>query len=240
MRKFLTLAAASAALIAAPAARAATVTIHLDPSIGVIKASTAPSGIPEYTAFFASAVALQGTVTDDNGAVPPAGTIVHLTTITHANEAPAPLADVVTAADGTFSRTFVPKHSFSVLADVARPSDPPVTGLSAAQGRLVLGIGPNIQLTTKLVQRGQPYRIRGLIDIPHPRTAGTMLLRRRAPGQHAYHTIAVQRTTSDGRFRFAVRHRKPGIYRYQITFRPKDRAVWLVSVLRLRVTFRRT
>jgi hypothetical protein len=240
VRTFLILAAASAALVAAPAARAATVAIELDPTIGVTTATTAPSGIPEYTAFFASAVALHGTVTDDNGAVPPAGTIVHLTTITHANEAPAPLADVVTAADGTFSRTFVPKHSFSVIADVARPTDPPVTGLSAAQGRLVLGIGPNIQLTTKLVQRGQPYRIRGLIDIPHPRTAGTLLLKRRSPGQRSYHTIAARRTTSDGRFKFAVRHRKPGTYRYQLIFRPKDGAVWLRSVLKLTVVFRRT
>ena len=202
-------------------------------------ATTAPSGIPQYTAFFANAVDLRGTVTDDNGAVPPAGTIVHLTTITHANEAPARLADVVTAADGTFSRTFVPAHSFSVIADVARPTDPVVTGLSAAQGRLVLGIGPDIQLTTKLVQRGQPYRIRGLIDIPHPRAAGTLLLKRRAPGQKSFRTIAAQRTTSDGRFRFAVRHKRPGTYRYQIIFRPKDGAVWLRSVLKLTVKFSR-
>jgi hypothetical protein len=239
VRKFLIVAAASAALFAAPAARAATVAIQLDPTVGIESATTAPSGIPQYTAFFANAVLLQGTVTDDNGAVPPAGTIVHLTTITHANEAPAKLADVVTAADGTFSRTFVPKHSFSVIADVARPTDPPVTGLSAAEGRLVLGIGPNIQLTTKLVQRGQPYRMRGLIDIPHPRTAGTMLLKRKSPGQKKFHAIAAQRTTSDGRFRFAVRHRKPGVYRYQIIFRPKDGAVWLRSVFNLRVKFSR-
>jgi hypothetical protein len=239
VRKFLIVAAASAALIAAPAARAATVAIQLDPTVGITKATTAPSGIPEYTAFFANAVLLQGTVSDDNGATPPAGTIVHLSTITHGNEAPKPLADVVTAADGSFSRTFVPAHSFSVIADVARPTDPVVTGLSAAQGRLVLGIGPNIQLTTKLVQRGQPYRIRGLIDIPHPRTAGVMLLKRRSPGQKSFHTIAAQRTTSDGRFRFAVRHKKPGVYRYQIIFRPKDGAVWLLSKLNLRVTFTR-
>jgi hypothetical protein len=239
VRKFLIVAAASAALIAAPAARAATVAIQLDPTVGITKATTAPSGIPEYTAFFANAVLLQGTVSDDNGATPPAGTIVHLSTITHANEGPAPLADVVTAADGTFSRTFVPAHSFSVIADVARPTDPVVTGLSAADGRLVLGIGPDIQLTTKLVQRGQPYRIRGLIDIPNPRTAGTMLLKRKAPGQKRFHTLVVQRTKADGRFRFAVRHRKPGTYRYQIIFRPKDSAVWLRSVLNLRVKFSR-
>jgi hypothetical protein len=240
VRKFLILAAAGAALFAAPAARAATVAIELDPTVGVLTATTAPSGIPQYTAFFANAVDLRGTVTDDNGAVPPAGTIVHLTTITHANEAPARLADVVTAADGTFSRTFVPAHSFSVIADVARPTDPVVTGLSAAQGRLVLGIGPDIQLTTKLVQRGQPYRIRGLIDIPHPRAAGTLLLKRRGPGQKSFRTIAAQRTSSDGRFRFAVRHKKPGTYRYQIVFRPRDGAVWLRSVLKLTVKFSRT
>ena len=146
---------------------------------------------------------------------------------------------MVTAADGSFSRTFVPAHSFSVIADVARPSDPVVTGLSPAQGRLVLGIGPNIQLTTKLVQRGQPYRMRGLIDIPHPRSAGTMLLKRRSPGQRSYHTIAAQRTTGDGRFKFAVRHKKPGTYRYQIIFRPKDGAVWLRSVFKLTVKFSR-
>ena len=156
-----------------------------------------------------------------------------------ANEAPARLADVITAADGTFSRTFVPAHSFSVIADVARPTDPVVTGLSAAQGRLVLGIGPDIQLTTKLVQRGQPYRIRGLIDIPHPRSAGTLLLKRRSPGQKSFRTIAAQRTTSDGRFKFAVRHKRPGTYRYQIIFRPKDSAVWLRSVLKLTVKFSR-
>ena len=239
MRKYLILAAASTALFAAPAARAATVAIELDPTVGVRSATTAPSGVPQYTAFFANAVALHGTVTDDNGAVPPAGTIVHLSTITHGNEAPARLADVTTAADGTFSRTFVPAHSFSVIADVARPTDPVVTGLSAAQGRLVLGIGPDIQLTTKLVQRGQPYRIRGLIDIPHPRSAGTLLLKRRSPGQRSFRTIAAQRTTSDGRFKFAVRHKRPGTYRYQIIFRPKDSAVWLRSVLKLTVKFSR-
>jgi hypothetical protein len=236
---FFTAAAASAALIAVPAAQAATVSIQLDPTVGIESASTSPTGVPLYTAFFANAVLLQGTVADDNGAPPPAGTIVHLTTITHANEAPAVLADVVTAADGTFSRTFVPVHSFSVIADVARPTDPAVTGLSAAEGRLVLGIGPNIQLTTKLVQRGQPYRIRGIIDIPSPRTSGKMLLKRRAPHQKAYHTIAVQRTKADGRFRFAVRHRKSGTYRYQIIYQPKDTAVWIVSKLKLTVIFKK-
>ena len=240
MRTFLTVAAASAALIAAPAAaQAATVSIQLDPTVGIEEASTSPSGVPLYTAFFANAVLLQGTVADDNGAAPPAGTIVHLTTITHANEAPAVLADVVTAADGTFSRTFVPAHSFAVIADVARPTDPPVTGLSAAEGRLVLGVGPNIQLTTKLVQRGQPYRIRGIVDIPNPRTSGKMVLKRRSPHQKKFHTIAVQRTTADGRFKFAVRHKKSGTYRYQIIYQPKDTAVWIVSKFNLTVKFRK-
>jgi hypothetical protein len=240
VRKFLTIAAASAALIAAPAAaQAATVSIQLDPTVGIESAATSSTGVPLYTAFFANAVLLEGTVADDNGAVPPAGTIVHLTTITHANEAPAVLADVVTAADGTFSRTFVPAHSFSVIADVARPTDPAVTGLSAAEGRLVLGIGPNIQLTTKLVQRGQPYRIRGIIDIPNPRSSGTMLLKRRAPHQKTFHTIAVRRTKADGRFAFAVRHRKSGSYVYQIIYRPKDTAVWLRSKLTLTVKFKK-
>ena len=170
---------------------------------------------------------LRGTVLDDNGAAPPAGTIVHLGTITHANEAAKPLADVVTLADGSFSRTFVPMHSFTIVADVARPTDPIVTGLSAADAvPVVLGIGPNVELTTKLVQRGQPYRS-GLRRHPRARRAGTMLLKRRSPGSRKFVTIAAQRTRSDGTFAFAVVHRKPGTYRYQIIFRPKDAAVWL-------------
>ena len=56
-----------------------------------------------------------------------------------------------------------------------------------------------------------------------------MLLKRRSPGSRKFVTIAAQRTRSNGTFAFAVVHRKPGTYRYQIIFRPKDTAVWLRS-----------
>ena len=240
MRRILLLTAVGAALLAAPA-HAATVQIELDDTLTVTPKGATAAGVKLYTAYFAGAVALRGTVLDDNGVVPPAGTIVHLGTITHANEAVKPLADVVTLADGTFSRTFVPEHSFTIVADVARPTDPVVTGLSAADAvPVVLGIGPNVELTTRLVQRGQPYRIRGIVDIPGARTAGTMLLKRRSPGASTYVTIAVQRTKTNGTFAFAVVHRKPGTYRYQITFRPTDSAVWIRSTIKLTVKFSRT
>jgi hypothetical protein len=239
VRRILLIAAAGAALLAAPA-HAATVQIELDDTIAVSPHGVTAAGVKIYSAFFANAVVLRGAVLDDNGVVPPAGTIVHLGTITHANEAVKPLADVVTLADGSFSRTFVPVHSFTILADVARPTDPIVTGLSAADAvPIVLGIGPNVELTTKLVQRGQPYRIRGIVDIPGARKAGTMLLKRRSPGSRKYVTIVAQRTRSNGTFAFAVVHRKPGTYRYQIIFRPKDTSVWLRSTLKLTVKFSR-
>ena len=239
MRRILLLAATGAALIAAPA-HAATVSIELDDTLAVTPKGITAAGVKLYTAPFANAVVLRGTVLDDNGVAPPAGTIVHLGTITHANEATKPLADVVTVAGGAFSRTFVPQHSFTIVADVARPTDPVVTGLSAADAiPLVLGIGPNVELTTKLVQRGQPYRIKGIVDIPGARNAGTMLLKRRSPGSKKFVTIAAQRTRSNGTFAFAVVHRKTGTYRYQIIFRPKDTAVWLRSTVNLRVTFSR-
>ena len=171
VRRILLLAAAGAALFAAPA-HAATVQIELDDTIAVTPHGITAAGVKLYTAFFANAVVLRGTVLDDNGVVPPAGTIVHLGTITHANEAPKPLADVVTLADGTLlPHVRARSHSFTILADVARPTDPIVTGLSAADAvPIVLGIGPNVELTTKLVQRGQPYRISGIVDIPGART----------------------------------------------------------------------
>jgi hypothetical protein len=240
VRKILLLAAAGAALLAAPA-HAASVSIGLDDTRAVTPQGVTAAGVKLYTAPFASAVVLRGTVVDDNGVAPPAGTIVHLGTITHANEATKPLADVVTNAAGAFSRTFVPQHSFTIVADVARPGDPVIAGLSPADAiPIILGIGPDVQLTTKLVQRGQPYRIRGIIDVPHPRKAGVMLLKRRSPGSRKYVTIAVQRTKSNGTFAFAVVHRKPGTYRYQITFRPADSAVWIRSTLKLTVKFSRT
>ena len=239
MRRILLLAATGGALIAAPA-HAATVSITLDDSLAVTPVGTTTAGVQLYKAPFASAVVLRGTVRDDNNDIPPAGTIVHLGTITHANEATKPLADVVTLADGSFSRTFVPAHSFTIVADVARPTDPVITGLSAADAiPLVLGIGPNVELTTKLVQRGQPYRIKGIVDIPGARNAGTMLLKRKSPGSKRFVTIAAQRTRSNGTFAFAVVHRKAGTYRYQIIFRPKDTAVWLRSTLKLTVKFSR-
>jgi hypothetical protein len=239
VRNILLLAAAGAALLAAPA-HAASVSIGLDDTRAVTPKGVTAAGVKLYTATFASAVVLRGAVIDDNGVAPPAGTIVHLATITHANEAPNPLADVVTVAGGTFSRTFVPQHSFTIVADVARPGDPVITGLSAADAiPVVLGIAPNIELTTKLVQRGQPYRIRGIIDISNPRKAGTMLLKRRSPGSKTYVTIAAQRTRSNGTFAFAVVHRKPGTYRYKITFRPADSAVWIRSTINLTVKFSR-
>jgi hypothetical protein len=112
--------------------------------------------------------------------------------------------------------------------------------LSAADATpIVLGIAGNIELTTKLVQRGQPYRIRGIVDIPKARTAGRMLLKRRSPGSRRYVTIAAQRTRSNGTFSFSVVHRRPGTYRYQIIFVPTDTALWIRSTLKLRVTFSR-
>jgi hypothetical protein len=229
--------AAAGALLAAPA-HAATVEISLDDSIAVTPKGLTAAGARVYTAPFASAVVLNGTVVNDNGVAPPAGTLVHLGTITHANEAVKPLADVRTLADGSFSRRFLPDHSFTILADVARPTDPVVTGLSAADAiPVLLGIGPEVELTTKLVQRGQPYRIKGFIDVPHPRSAGSMLLKRRSPGSKTYVTIAAQRTRANGTFQFAVVHRKSGTYRYQIVFKPRDTAVWLRSTINLSVKF---
>jgi hypothetical protein len=239
VRRILLLAAAGAAIIATPA-HAATVGIELDDSLDVTPVGTTTAGVKLYTAHFANAVVLRGAVLDDNGHAPPAGTIVHLGTITHAGEAVKPLADVVTIAGGLFSRTFVPTHSFTIVADVARPTDPAVVGLSAADAvPIILGIAPNVELTTKLVQRGQPYRIKGFVDIPGARNAGTMLLKRKSPGAKKFVTIAAQRTRSNGTFAFAVVHRKPGTYRYQITFRPKDTAVWIRSMINLRVKFSR-
>ncbi len=237
MRRILLLAAAGGALLAAPA-HAATVGIELDDTKAVTPGGVTAAGVKLYKAPFANAVLLRGTVLNDNGVAPPAGTIVHLGTITHAGEAVQPLADVVTRADGSFSRTFVPKHSYTIVADVARPADPVVTGLSAADAvPIVLGIGPNLDLTTKLVQRGQPYRIKGLIDIPKPRNAGRMLLKRRGPGQKKYVTIAAQRTRSNGSFSFSVVHRKSGTYRYQMVFVPTDKSLWLRATLKLSVRF---
>jgi hypothetical protein len=237
VRRILLLAAAGTALLAAPA-HAATVAIQLDDTVAVIPHGVTTGGVKLYSAFYANAVVLRGTVRDDNGLVPPAGTIVHLGTITRAGEAAAPLADVLTLADGSFSRTFVPVHSYTLLADVGRPTDPAIAGLSAADAPpIVLGVGPNLQLTTKLVQRGQPYRIRGIVDIPKPRTAGRMLLKRRSPGATKYITIAAQRTRSNGTFSFAVVHKKSGTYRYQLVFVPTDDALWLRSILKLRVKF---
>ncbi len=239
MRRILPLAITGLALIAAPA-NAATIGIELDDTRAVTPQGVTGAGVKLYQASFASAVVVRGAVVDDNSLAPPAGTIVHLATITHAGEAPKPLADVVTLADGSFSRTFVPSHSFTIVADVARPSDPIITGLSAADAiPVVLGIGPNIELTTKLVQRGQPYRIKGLIDIPGARNAGTILLKRRSPGSKKYVAVAVLRTRTNGTFAFAVVHRKTGTYRYQIIFRPKDKAVWITQTLKLSVTFSR-
>ncbi len=237
MRRILLIAAAGAALLAAPA-HAATVEISLDDTRAVTPGGVTTAGVKLYTAPFANAVLLRGSVLNDNGVVPPAGTIVHLGTITRAGEAVAPLADVTTLADGSFSRTFVPTHSFTIVADVARPTDPSIAGLSAAEAiPVVLGIGPNIELTTKLVQRGQPYRIKGIIDIPKPRSAGRILLKRRGPGQKKYVTIAAQRTKTNGTFSFAVVHRKSGTYRYQMTFVPTDKSLWLRQTLKLRVKF---
>lgn len=236
--RLLPIALLGAALFAAPA-HAATVQVELEDSLDVTPHGTNAAGVPLYSAFFATAVVIHGTVADDNGATPPAGTIVHLSTITHANETPQPLADVTTLADGSFSRAFVPGHSFSIIAEVARPSDPVVPALSAAEGSLIIGIGPNVALTTKLVQRGQPYRIKGFIDIPQPRTAGRILLKRRGPGAKTYRTIAAKRTNAKGQFSFAVVHRKSGTYRYQIVFKPTDSAVWVRSVFKLTVKFSR-
>ena len=101
----------------------------------------------------------------------------------------------------------------------------------------MLGIAPNIELTTKLVQRGQPYRIKGIVDVPKPRTAGRMLLKRRGPGQKKYATIVAQRLRSNGTFNFAVVHRKSGLYRYQIVFVPTDKSLWLRQTLKLSVRF---
>jgi hypothetical protein len=239
VRTILILAATGAALVAAPA-HAASVSIGLDDTRAVTPKGITASGVKLYSAFFAHTVVLRGTVIDDNGVAAPAGTIVHLGTITHANEAAKPLADVLTTAGGAFSRTFVPQHSFTIVADVARPGDPVIAGLSPTDAiPIVLGIGPDVQLTTKLVQRGQPYRIRGIIDIPNPRKAGTMLLKRRSPGAKTFTTIAVQRTRTNGTFAFAVVHRKPGTYLYRIIFRPHDSAVWIRSTLKLTVKFSR-
>jgi hypothetical protein len=237
VRRILLIAAAGAALLAAPA-HAATIGIELDDTTAVTPGGVTTAGVKLYTAPFANAVLLRGAVVDDNGVVPPAGTIVHLGTITRAGEPVQPLADVVTLADGSFSRTFVPAHSYTIVADVARPTDPVIAGLSAADAiPIVLGIGPNIELTTKLVQRGQPYRIKGIIDIPKPRTAGRILLKRRSPGKKKYVTIAAQRTRSNGSFSFAVVHRKSGTYRYQMVFVPTDKALWLRATLKLSVKF---
>ena len=240
MRRILLLAATGMALLAAPA-HAATVDIKLDDTVAVTPHGATTAGVKLYTAPFANAVVLRGAVLDDNGLVPSAGTIVHLGTITHAGEAARPLADVVTLAGGTFSRTFVPVHSFTIIADVARPTDPAVVGLSAADAiPIVLGIGGTIELTTKLVQRGQPYRIKGVIDIPNARNAGRMLLKRRGPGQRTYVTIAAQRTRSNGSFSFAVVHRKTGTYRYRMVFVPADTSLWLRTTFKLTVRFSRT
>jgi hypothetical protein len=237
VRRIFLLAAAGTALLAAPA-HAATVAIELDDTQAVTPKGVTAAGVKLYTAFFANAVVLRGTVRDDNGLVPPAGTIVHLGTITRAGEAVAPLADVVTLADGSFSRTFVPVHSYTLIADVGRPTDPATPGLSAADATpVVLGIGPNLQLTTKLVQRGQPYRIRGIVDLPRARTAGRVLLKRRSPGKTTYVTIAAQRTRSNGTFSFAVVHRKSGTYRYRVVFVPTDNALWIRSTIKLTVKF---
>ena len=241
MRRILLLAATGMALLAAPA-HAATVDIKLDDTVAVTPLGATTAGVKLYKAPFANAVVLRGAVLDDGGLdPPPAGTIVHLGTITHAGEAARPLADVVTLADGTFSRTFVPVHSFTIIADVARPTDPAVVGLSAADAiPIVLGIGGTIELTTKLVQRGQPYRIKGVIDIPNARSAGRMLLKRRGPGQRTYVTIAAQRTRSNGTFSFAVVHRKTGTYRYRMVFVPADTSLWLRTTFKLTVRFSRT
>jgi hypothetical protein len=239
VRRILLIAAAGVALFAGPA-RASTVQIGLDDTVAVTPKGITAAGVKLYTAFYANAVVLRGSVVDDNGVAPPAGTIVHLGTITHSGEAVKPLADVKTLAGGAFSRTFVPTHSFTIVADVARPTDPAVVGLSPADAiPIVLGIGPNLQLTTKLVQRGQPYRIKGIVDIPGARNAGSMLLKRKAPGSKRFVTIAAQRTRSNGTFSFAVVHRRTGTYRYQIIFKPRDTAVWLRSTINLRVIFSR-
>ncbi len=229
--------AAGGALLAAPA-HAATIGIELDDTRAVTPGGVTTAGVKLYTAPFANAVVLRGAVVNDNGVVPPAGTIVHLGTITHAGEPVRPLADVVTLADGSFVRRFVPAHSYTIVADVARPTDPVVAGLSAADAvPIVLGIGPSIELTTKLVQRGQPYRIKGIVDVPQPRTAGRMLLKRRGPGSKKYATIAAQRIRSNGTFNFAVVHRKSGTYRYRMVFVPTDKSLWLRRTLTLTVKF---
>jgi hypothetical protein len=237
VRRIFLIAAAGAALIVAPA-HAAQVGIELDDSTAVTPGGVTSAGVKLYTAPFANAVVLRGTVLNDSGLPAPAGVIVHLGTVTHAGEAVQRLADVVTLAGGTFSRTFVPVHSFTIVADVARPADPVVAGVTkAAAVPIVLGIGPNIELTTKLVQRGQPYRIKGIVDIPKARNAGRVLLKRRGPGQKKYATIAAQRTRSNGSFSFAVVHRKTGTYRYQMVFVPTDKSLWLRQTLRLSVKF---
>jgi hypothetical protein len=64
-----------------------------------------------------------------------------------------------------------------------------------------------------------------------------MLLKRRGPGAKKYVTIAAQRTRSNGTFSFAVVHKKSGTYRYQLVFVPTDDALWLRSILKLRVKF---
>lgn len=238
MRRIL-LIAAGGALLAGPA-HAATIGIQLDDTRSVTPGAITTAGVKLYSAPFANAVVLRGAVVNDNGVVPPAGTIVHLGTITHAGEPVRPLADVVTLADGSFSRTFVPVHSYTIVADVARPTDPVVAGLSPADAvPIVLGIAPNIELTTRLVQRGQPYRIKGIVDVPKPRTAGRVLLKRRGPGQRTYVTIAARRMRSNGTFNFAVVHRTSGTYHYRMVFVPTDKSLWLRQTKKLTVKFSR-
>ncbi len=230
-----TLIAVLAVLASTGPAGATTITVELEDTRAVTPKGQTAQGVKLYTAYAANAVTLTGIVLADNGQ-PAAGVTVNLSTVVHAGDAPVPLYDVVTAADGTISRSFVPDSSITILAAVT--AVPSIPGVAAADAiPIVLGVAPNIELTTPRTQRGQPYRIRGFMDIPQPRTAGRITLRRRSPTGTRYVTIASQRTDAGGRFKFAVTHRRSGLYRYQILFVPTDPDLWIRSRFDLGVRF---
>jgi hypothetical protein len=215
---------AALALVLPAQATAATITAGAASSDPAFQSfGPAGDGTLQYALPYRATLLLSGVVLDDEGQPVPAGTVVHVSTLASPTAPELALDDVLTTAGGAFRYTTVPARGEIYLTGVDASTG--VTATTAAPIRVALV--PNLRWTTKLRgQKGQPYRFDGVLDIPDPRAAGTMVLYRLNRLGQVVRAIARQHLRSDGGFHFRVKHPRSGVYLYRLSFVPADPWRW--------------
>jgi hypothetical protein len=218
------------------AASAASVTAQAASKVIGFQGKGSKDGVRYYAAPYRATITIAGYVRDDYGA-PIAGAIVHLTTIVHDTDVPAPLADVKSDARGSYRYSLKPGSTYTYFVAVDAAS----AGTAGEGPALHVGVAPNIDWTTPLLgQRGAHYRFDGTLDIPSPATAGTVVLTRLDSKLRAVRRLASRTPSTSGAFHFVVTHRRSGRYFYRVAFVPTDRMVWAPLAVSVGVRFTRT